>query len=266
MMASKSSWLIPLILVLGVAAALLYLSKYPQERQTVTEPLTPAPVPPEEESPRYPLPPPPEPQTESPPLPPLPLLEDSDDLVVQTLNELVGTDIEELLVNALLIEKFVTTIDNLPRSHVAEKVRPLKRVSGLFLVESQEDGKIYSISADNYRRYDVLVNLATSISADRIAATYRRLYPLLQEAYVNLGYPDGYFNDRTVEVIDHLLETPLPQDPILLVRPHVLYEYADPEIEELSSGQKLLLRMGSTNAARVRQQLRELRAQLADND
>lgn len=265
MTASKSSWLIPLILVLGVAAVLLYISRIPQEPPTASEPAQPVSPPAEEEVPHHPLPSPPESATESPPLPPLPSLEDSDDLVVETVVDLFGFGMDELLVDASLIEKFVTTIDNLPRSHVAEKVRPLRRVAGLFLVETHEDGKVYSIGADNYRRYDVLVNLATSVSADRIAATYRRLYPLLQEAYVNLGYPDGYFNDRVVEVIDHMLETPQTDDPILLIRPHVLYEYADSELETLSSGQKLLLRMGSQHAARIRQQLRELRVRLADN-
>jgi hypothetical protein len=82
---------------------------------------------------------------------------------------------------------------------------------------------------------------------------------LFQDAYVALGYPDGYFNDRLVEVIDHLLETPEVNDPIELVRPHVLYEYSDPNLEALSSGQKLLLRMGSDNAARIKGTLRELR-------
>jgi hypothetical protein len=250
---SKSIWLIPLILVVGLAAALLYLSQEPQEPPIIAEPAELVPPPVAEDTPRHPLPLPLETEEESPPLPPLPLLEDSDETVAQSLVELLGADIELQLVDASLVEKFVTTMDNLPRSHVAEKIRPLKRVSGLFLVEAHEDGESYLINPDNYRRYDLLVNLATSVSADHVAATYRRFYPLLQEAYVNLGYPDGYFNDRVVETIDHLLDTPHPTEPLALVRPHVLYEYADPRLEALSSGQKLLLRMGSDNAARVRQ-------------
>lgn len=27
---------------------------------------------------------------------------------------------------------------------------------------------------------------------------YVRLYPLFQKAYVELGYPNGYFNDRLI--------------------------------------------------------------------
>ena len=93
-----------------------------------------------------------------------------------------------------------------------------------------------------------------------VAETYRRFYPLFQESYVRLGYPDGYFNDRAVEVIDHLLLTPEPEGPVRLVRPHVLYEFADAELESLSSGQKLLLRMGNENTARIKRVLIEFRA------
>lgn len=268
MSASKSSWLIPLILVLGLAAGLLYLSQRSQEPPVVAVPAQPDPPPAADESPRHPLPAPveAEPEIESPPLPPLPALDDSDEFSAHALVDLFGADIDALLVDASLIEKFVTTVDNLSRSRVAEKVRPLQRISGLFPVEMHEDGKSYSINPDNYGRYDVLVDLATSVSADSIAAIYRHFYPLLQEAYVNLGYPDGYFNDRVIETIDHLLDTPHPEESLALVRPHVLYEYADPRLEALSSGQKLLLRMGSQHAARIKQQLRELRAQLADNN
>ena len=92
-----------------------------------------------------------------------------------------------------------------------------------------------------------------------LAELYRRYYPLFQDAYVNLGYPDGYFNDRLVEVIDHLLETPEISDPVQLVRPHVLYQYRDPQLEALSSGQKLLLRMGQEHASRIKTRLREFR-------
>ena len=82
---------------------------------------------------------------------------------------------------------------------------------------------------------------------------------MFQRAYVDLGHPQGYFNDRLVEVIDHLLETPEVDGPVMLVRPHVLYEFQDPALEALSSGQKLMLRMGSGNAGIVKTSLQELR-------
>jgi hypothetical protein len=114
----------------------------------------------------------------------------------------------------------------------------------------------------DYARYDPLISMAASADMDLVIDTYRRFYPLLQEAYVRLGYPDAYFNDRVVEVIDHLLAAPELDEPAELVRPHVLYEYADPALEGLSSGQKLMLRIGPEHAAIVKGQLRTLRARL----
>jgi hypothetical protein len=82
---------------------------------------------------------------------------------------------------------------------------------------------------------------------------------LFQHVYQDLGYPNGYFNDRLVQVIDSLLATPQPAGPIELTRPNVMYVYADPALEARPAGQKLLLRMGPENAAVIKAKLKELR-------
>jgi hypothetical protein len=82
---------------------------------------------------------------------------------------------------------------------------------------------------------------------------------LFQQSYQNLGYPNGYFNDRLVEVIDVMLATPDPKGPIQLVRPNVMYTFADPALEARPAGQKLLIRMGPENAQAIKAKLKELR-------
>ena len=119
-----------------------------------------------------------------------------------------------------------------------------------------------ALSADargNAPRLHVLDN----VDPATIAAVYQRLYPLFQQTYEDLGYPGQYFNDRLVGVIDHLLETPTLPRPVLLVQPSVLYEFADPAIESLSAGQKLLLRMGPSHATVVKAKLKALRSLIA---
>ena len=116
---------------------------------------------------------------------------------------------------------------------------------------------------ENYLRYEYLVSMVEVVDLNSLVDIYRRYYPLFQEAYVELGYPSGYFNDRVVEVIDHLLAAPAPDEPILLTRPHVLYEFSDAELEALSSGQKFMLRMGNKNAERLKQTLRDIRSRIA---
>ena len=194
---------------------------------------------------------------------PLPPLDDSDAYFLLALVDIFGPDIRDVLVSEALVDKFVATIDNLSRSQVAEKIRPVNRLSGAFIMDADDGNDVFLLSTENFKRYDSLVYLMERADLDFAVATYRRFYPLLQESYRRLGYPNGYFNDRAVEVIDHLLETPEPDEPIRLIRPHVLYEYADAELEALSSGQKLLLRMGSDHTARIKRVLTGLRSLIA---
>jgi hypothetical protein len=119
------------------------------------------------------------------------------------------------------------------------------------------------LGAANFARYAPWIELVDTLDANAAAALYKRLYPQFQSAYENLGNPDGYFNDRVVEVIDHLLSAPDAPATIQLVRPNVYYEFADPALEGQSAGRKLLLRMGPGNAERVKAKLREIRPLVA---
>jgi hypothetical protein len=69
----------------------------------------------------------------------------------------------------------------------------------------------------------------------------------------------GFAVDRVVEVIDHLLATPEIEEPLRLIQPRVLYEFADPKLQKLSGGQKILLRMGPANLRKLKAKLREIR-------
>ncbi len=194
---------------------------------------------------------------------PLPPLDDSDEYFALALLDLFGNQIEELLVEDVLIERSVGALDALPRERVPERIRPLGLLPGTFLVESTDDEDVFLLSPRNYERYDDLVALLANADRDALLATYRRFYPLFETAYRSLGYPDAYFNDRVVEVIDELLDTPQPDGAVELLRDGVLYTFRDPALESLSAGQKALLRMGPDNAKRVRDVLRTLRESLA---
>ncbi len=219
-----------------------------------------------DDEPRYPLVPATTSDSERPVLRPLPPLDDSDEYLRMELTDLFGEDSESLIVRSGLVERLVATIDNLPRQRVSERIRPLGPLGESFAVESGEGGAQYTLDPGNYRRYDDLVATFTAADPQQVVALYRRYYPLLQKAYEGLGYPDDYFNDRLVEVVDHLLETPAVEGPIELTRPHVLYEFADPELEALSGGQKLMLRLGPDNRRLVEARLRDLRSRIANDN
>jgi hypothetical protein len=95
-----------------------------------------------------------------------------------------------------------------------------------------------------------------------LVVALQHFYPLFQQAYQELGYPKGHFNDRLVDVIDHLLAAPEVTAPVKLVRPKVFYLFADPALEARSAGQKILMRVGSENAALIKAKLRDIRGEL----
>ena len=170
-----------------------------------------------------------------------------------------------------LANRVVATIDNLPRSHAASRLWPLYPVGGRMAVQQANEG--LQIAPDNAARYNGVVGFVTSIDAAKAAAVYRRVYPVLQHSYEELGYPGKQFNNRLVAVIDHLIATPDLEGPLALKlvqvqgevpsqQPWLRYEYADPKLEALSSGQKILLRMGPENSRRIKASLQTLRSQI----
>jgi len=254
------------VLVAGLAGAAWYFQDNilpPADKPVVAQTEVVPAVLPGNDGPVHPMAPPQQPTLSDRKLVPLPPLDDSDSYFLLALVDIFGADVEHMLVNEALIDNVVATIDNLNRSHVAEKIRPVGRLSEPFVADVTGSDGIYTLNPDSYGRYDLLVSLVAGADLEFITETYRRFYPLFQESYLRLGYPDGYFNDRVVEVIDHLLLTPEPTTPIRVVRPHVLYEFADAELEALSSGQKLLLRMGSEHANKIKRVLTEFRALIA---
>mgnify|MGYP000320052575 CR=1 FL=1 len=95
-------------------------------------------------------------------------------------------------------------------------------------------------------------------------ALYLRLYPLLQQAYRDLGYPDRHFNDRFVAVLDHLIAAPEPTAPVTVALDDKgNWIYTDTALESASAGQKFLMRLGPQHETAVKAKLRDIRSALA---
>ena len=244
--------------VVGLSiGAVVYIYQRKPEAPPREQVAAPAPAPaPEEPAIRHPMPAAPAEEA-------LPALDQSDASLIAAFGQLAGKGAaEKFLVPEGIVRKIVVTIDNLPEAKVAERLRPMKPVAGNVPTSGPETA--LTLDPANYQRYKPLVDMMRSMDDAQLVALYVRYYPLFQEAYENLGHPPQYFNDRLIQVIDHLLATPEVKDPIALVQPNVLYEYADPRLEALSPGQKVLIRMGSDNAAVVKEKLRGLRAKLVE--
>ena len=192
---------------------------------------------------------------------PLPRLDDSDAVARSAIATILNNDaLTRLLVPDGIVRHIVAAVDALPHKTIATQVLPVRSVSGPFVTTTTAQGT--SIAPENAMRYSVYVGAAEAIDTRRLAGFYVRLYPLFQQAYVELGYPSGYFNDRLIGVIDHLLASPEPSPPVYLSQSKVMYEFADSTLEDLSAGQKILVRSGLDNERRIKAKLREIRKAL----
>jgi hypothetical protein len=178
---------VTLIALVLIGIAWLRYERVPESQEPAA-----VPAPAEAEGPEHPLPPPEDAGTPGERrLVPLPPLNNSDDYFSLELGSLFGTRLEEMLTDEAVIEKFVATIDNLPRDKLAERLRPIDKVPGSFGAEPTDDPARFTPDPENAKRYEPLVSLFTTTRTEDLVELYRRFYPLFQEAYVGLGYPDG---------------------------------------------------------------------------
>lgn len=201
----------------------------------------------------------------------LPALEESDEEAMQVAQELVGeTAARANLVSEGIMSRLVATVDALTLEEMPKNIVPVNSPGGEF--EATSDGVSQEVNPEtglpepryvldpaNFQRYTPQVEMLEAIDTAELVEQYRAYYPLLQQSFRELGYPEGDFEDRLLEVIDHLLATPEPERPVHLIKPEAFYVYEDPELESLSAGQKALIRMGPSNAARVKAKLSEIR-------
>lgn len=196
---------------------------------------------------RYPVP-----AADEAPEKPLPTLANSDPMMRESVSSLIGRKAFEAMVRPTqIVRNIVATVDNLPRETAPARVMPLERVPGRF-----------TPGAANAARYVPYVRVLESLDSRALVQRYVQMYPLFQQAYAELGYPNANFNDRLVEAIDDLLAAPELAAPPELEQPKVLYQFADPDLEARSAGQKVMMRMGADNARRVKAKLREIRREL----
>ena len=253
--------------VIGVIIAIVYWQFYRPEQQAPTQVVAPPPInTPADSAIQHPITTAPEELKAAEPLidleQPLPELKQSDTPMAEILAKLFADQkLNRFFILEHFIERFVVMVDNLPRLQLPTTHRPLKKTPGNFLAEGERDQ--LAIDPANYQRYTPLVKMLTALNKQQVVAVYKRLYPLFQEAYEGLGYPNAYFNDRLIAVIDHLLTTPPVSGPVYLTQPKALYLYADPALEELSAGRKILIRSGPENATQIKAMLHGYRRGVA---
>lgn len=192
---------------------------------------------------------------------PLPTLDRSDGFMRSILKRIFSSGaIEDWLRDERIVERLVVTINSMDGPAISLRFWPVRHIEGLPTIE--REGDTLRWSEVNTERYRPLIEILRSADPEEVAQVYFRSYPLFQQAYDSLGLEDAHFNDRLVEIVDHLLGAPEVEPGFEVKQPKVLYEFADPELEAESWGRKLLMRMGPDHAAAVKNWLRALRREL----
>lgn len=201
---------------------------------------------------------------------PLPLLNDSDSNVLAALQQLRGEGLLQLLVPEEVLRKFVLAVNNVAEGKVIHEYRPVISPPPPFISDTfsvMVEGTAVDqerVSASNFQRYEPYVTTLALIDSDAAVAVYRRFYPLLEEAFRELGLKKPNFHSVMIAAIDNILAAPDAKGDLLLVHPKVFYQYADPALETLPQTHKMMLRMGPENARSVKASLRQLRARLVN--
>ena len=267
-MSDNKPLIISLIVVLAVIVGVTawFVTSTEPEPPAVTEIAVPAPASESEQEPGpEPVPiagPPEEPEAEEEPALVLPRLEDSDPLVRDGVVGMTRHEgINPWLASNQLVPKFVALVDSLAHGQIARgSVRQLTP-DGPFRVK-QIDEETYELDPASYERYNQITEVAVSVDARRAAEFYDLLRPLIRQAYSELGYEEDTFDDVVFQAIGRLLETPVIEEPIRLVRPVVVYRFEDEQLEALSAAQKQMIRMGPRNTRLLQAKIREVSLEL----
>ncbi len=188
-------------------------------------------------------------------LPPL----DQTDAVVRELVAKLSTHpaVAAWLTTDGLVRNFTVVVANIAEARTpAVHLKALRPQTGFAVVQRGSD--LY-IDPRSYERYDTIAAATASIDPAGAATLYSTLKPRIEDAYRELGAPDGSFDRALERAIVPLLRTPVIDDPIRVEsQGGVGYGFADPEVEGLTAAQKQLLRAGPRNVRTIQSSLRAI--------
>lgn len=159
------------------------------------------------------------------------------------------------------LRKFVVVIDNLAQGKIARKHLPMPKPEQKF--KTSKDGINFYLDPASFERYAPYVRLVKNIDTEMTVKIYQHYSPLLEEAFAELGYPDQTFHATLLKAFDVLLDAPVINTPIELIRPSVHYKFIDPTLEKSPAAHKQLIRMGPTNTQELQLKIRQLKMALS---
>ncbi|OUR60282.1 hypothetical protein A9Q74_13770 [Colwellia sp. 39_35_sub15_T18] len=205
--------------------------------------------------------------------PVLPSLDESDDWLKIKLPEITWRkELLKLVIDEDMIRRFVVFTDNFAQGVVAYEHSPFTLPKSKFSpdqanVSQQNNKEVWQWDESSTRRFSLYVDLMRSMDSESLVQWYFEVKPLIDEAYSELGYGDDDFTQTLQDAITRVLDMELPSKPSMtLVRPSVMYQFSDADLESLPESDKLLLRLGKDNLLVMKSVLLELHEELAQQE
>ncbi|MDU0353316.1 DUF3014 domain-containing protein [Paraglaciecola aquimarina] len=213
----------------------------------VLEPVEPEPIPEPVEAPVV-IEPIPEPEP----------LDTSDGAVKTKLLTLTDYDaFARLIIDESLLQRFVVMTNTLADENISPSHNVLTNPEQSFRVYRQANKDW--IDPASYKRYTPYVDVLDSIETDSLIELYEEYKPAIKEIFAEISSPNDDFEEKLVEAIDILLDTPEVPVPVEVFTDSVMFKFADERLESLSGPQKQLLRTGPENMRRIKAKLREIK-------
>ena len=192
----------------------------------------------------------------------LPTLNNSDTFVFEGLRAMQnGTSVLRLLAQDQIVRKFVVLVENISRGEFPQTGLPY-RALGEEMPVRNIDENFFVMEDSAHARFDEIVQTFVSLDTDAAITLYRTLSPLFQQAYAEIGFRNVSFDETLRLSINNIVRTTNMEGPYQLVKPSVMYLYADASIENLQEVHKQLLRIGPDNTIILKAKLREFASQL----
>ena len=192
----------------------------------------------------------------------LPTLNNSDTFVFEGLRAMQnGASVLRLLAQDQIVRKFVVFVENISRGEFPQTGLPY-RALGEEMPVRNIDENFFVMEDSAHARFDEIVQTFVSLDTDAAITLYRTLSPLFQQAYAEIGFRNVSFDETLRLSINNIVRTTNMEGPYQLVKPSVMYLYADASIENLQEVHKQLLRIGPDNTIILKAKLREFASQL----
>ena len=192
----------------------------------------------------------------------LPTLNNSDTFVFEGLRSMQnGASVLRLLAQDQIVRKFVVFVENISRGEFPQTGLPY-RALGEEMPVRNIDENFFVMEDSAHARFDEIVQTFVSLDTDAAVTLYRVLSPLFQQAYAEIGFRNVSFDETLRLSINNIVRTTNMEGPYQLVKPSVMYLYADASIENLQEVHKQLLRIGPDNTIILKAKLREFASQL----